>query len=145
MGRPPRARRLSVLLLALALVASRPDAAADPGDDTSLAPSAPPSFLSRHRRSLLIATGAGAAATGVAALVLRRQANEKYEAYQEAADPERIAALYDETTSLDNQAAACFIASEVLFVTALYLGFFVEPARVRLEPVPAGLALTWHF
>ena len=144
MGRPPRARRLSVLLLALALVVP-PDALADSGEDTSLAPSAPPSFLSRHRRSLLIATGAGAAATGVAALVLRRQANEKYEAYQEAADPERIAALYDETTSLDNQAAACFIASEVLFVTALYLGFFVEPARVRLEPVPAGLALTWHF
>jgi hypothetical protein len=145
MGPLPRARRLSVLLLALALAWPRPDAAADPGDDPSPEPSAQSSFLSLHRRALLIATGAGAAGTGIAAIVLRRQANEKYEEYQATADPEEIAALYDETTSLDNQAAACFIAAEALFVAALYLGFFVEPAPVRLEPVPAGLALTWHF
>lgn len=143
MGLEPRARCLLTLLLALALVTPRPDAAADTGEGTPSTPA--PSFLSRHRRSLLIATGAGAAATGIAAIAFRHEANAKYDDYQSSADPEEIAALYDETARLDNRAAACFIASEALFVAALYLGFFVEPAPVRLAPAPAGLALVWHF
>lgn len=143
MGPQPRARCLPTLLLAIALVTPRHDAAADSGQDPLSSPA--PSFLSRHRRSLLIATGAGAAAAGIATIAFRHEANTKYDAYQGAADPEEITALYDETAELDNRAAACFIASEALFVAALYLGFFVEPAPVRLTPVPQGLALAWRF
>ncbi len=145
MGPRSRARNLLILLLALALVTPRQDAAADTGEGASDAPPSAPSFLSRHRRSLLIATGAGAAAAGIAAIAFRQRANTTYDEYRTAADPEEIAALYDETESLDNRAAACFIASEALFVAALYLGFFVEPAPVRLAPAPGGLALAWRF
>jgi hypothetical protein len=159
MGPRPRARFARALLLAALLLQPRPGPAAA-GDASS---PEPPSFLSRHRRILLIATGAGAAATGIAAIASRHAANERYDEYQLAADPERIAALYDETAELDNRAAVLFVASEVLFVSALYLGFFVEPAPAALRadpasgaapasrhrpwitPVPRGVALEWRF
>jgi hypothetical protein len=111
-----------------------------------------PGFLSRHRNMLLIVTAAGAAASGVGAALVRRSANERYEEYEQTADPERIEALYDEATELDNTAATLFIAAEALFVGALYLAFFVDsPAGytpgLTLAPADRGaaMALEWRF
>jgi hypothetical protein len=112
----------------------------------------PPSFFSRHRNTLLIVTAAGAAASGVGAALVRRSANERYEEYEQTADPERIEDLYDEATELDNTAAALFIAAEALFVGALYLAFFVDPPAgytpgITLAPGDEGaaMALEWRF
>src|SRR5688572_19159855 len=164
---PPRFGRaarvpLIVFLVLAQLILSVRSAAADSGDG--------PSFLSRHRRTLLIVTSAGAAAAGVGAALVRRSANERYEEYEETADPDRIEDLYDEASSLDNTAAGLFIAAEALFVGALYLAFFVDspdgqdspdssesrhapdaPAGrtpgLTLAPVAQGaaLALEWRF
>ncbi len=119
-------------------------------------------FVSHHRKTLLITTGAGAAASGLAAMLYRRAANDRFEEYQHTADPDRLRDLYDQSSRLDNRAAACFIAAEGLFVLAIYFGFFVHPARAatnagaastepgRSLPTPIwmperGLGVRWSF
>jgi hypothetical protein len=99
------------------------------------------SFLSRHRKALLIVTGSGAAATGLAAYVYRRAANERFEDYQHTADPVHLAELYDEASDLDNRAAACFLVGEALFVFALYLGFFVDSPPQSFAPQPQAAVI----
>jgi hypothetical protein len=118
------------------------------GDDDAAGDAAKsPSFLSRHRQKLLIASGVGAGAATAAAIYLRRAANDRYDDYRQTADPERLEELYDEAADLDNQAAAAFIAAEAMFVFAVYLGFFVDPPPKKAEwnPVfPAGrLGMGW--
>jgi hypothetical protein len=140
MGLPPLPSLLARVTLILGLLL--PPAAADPSPPSAPEPAPagaasakpPPAateelpFLSRHRHSLLIVAGVGAAASGLGALLLRREANDRYEDYERTADPQRMIERYDDTSRLDNQAAACFIAAEALFIFAIYLGFFVEPA-----------------
>jgi hypothetical protein len=118
------------------------------------------SFLSRHRSSLLWISAGGAAASAVTAILFRREANDRYDEYQHTADPEAIDDLYAESKHLDQVATGFFIGAEALFVAAIYLGFFVEPAAgdhatlssPRLMPVldraPAGdsrLGIAWRF
>jgi hypothetical protein len=157
MGPWPRARLFLALLLAATTATLAPRPAA--GENASSPASS--SFLSRHRRPLLIAAGAGAVAAGIAAMG-SGMSQHRGEKYQTTADPERIALLYDETERHDNRAAILFVTSEVLFVSALVLGFFVEPAPARaaaeadlapghtpppphLTLAPQGLALAWRF
>ena len=132
-------------------------AESDPAEPDDSAGSA--TFLSSHRRSLLWIAAGGAAASAVTAILFRREANDRYDAYQQTADPEAIADLYDEAKHLDEVATGFFIGAEALFVAVIYLGFFVEPAadRAVLAPLPltpvverstAGdprLGLAWHF
>jgi hypothetical protein len=118
------------------------------------------SFLSRHRGSLLAISAGGAAASAVTAILFRREANDRYDAYQQTADPAAIDDLYAESKHLDQVATGFFIGAEALFVAAIYLGFFVEPAQAdaaastspRLQPVvnraPSGdsrLGIAWRF
>ncbi len=164
----PRPRVLVAIFLSTVL-ASGPLAHAAPDADQTPAPR--PSFLSRHRRALLIAAGGGAAACGIGAIVSRSAANSRYDEYQRTADPERIQALYRETEDLDNRAAVLFVTSEALFLATLYLGFFVAPAEEdqgftadssdqaadasrpeaagqplpELVPTRGGLAVQWRF
>jgi len=111
-----------------------PRAAADPpppSEPQARDESGSASFLARHRRSLLIATASGAAAAGLTAMLFRREANARYDEYQETAHPDEIADLYAETARLDEVAAGFFITAEALFVATIYLGFFVDPAEER--------------
>jgi hypothetical protein len=119
-------------------------------------PAAPaPSWLARHRQPLLVAASAGAAGAGLTAALYRRAANDRFEDYQRTADPERLAALYDETTRLDNRAAGFFIAAEAAFIFAMVLGFFVHAPHdaasgnaAALHPslvAGRGVALRWDF
>lgn len=146
MGRPPP---LPLLALRVAIIGSLlVSSVAALGEPTPAATE--PSFLSRNRRTLLIATTAGAAASGVLALLHRRAANDRFEEYKRTADPDRLIQLYDETARLDNRAAAFFVSAEVLFVAAMYLGFFVEPpgesrASIVIDPQGTALSLRWSF
>jgi hypothetical protein len=98
----------------------------------------PGSWLSRHRRTLLWLSGATAVTAGGVAYVSRRRANDRFEEYARAADPERIAALYDEATRLDHRAAALYITAEVAFATALILAFFVPDPDEHAGHAAAG-------
>ncbi len=114
-----------------------------------------PSWLARHRQPLLVAASAGAAGAGLAAALYRRAANDRFADYRRTADPERLAALYDETTRLDNRAAGFFVAAEAAFVFAMVLGFFVHAPRAAASGAAAGphpslaagrgVALRWDF
>lgn len=146
MGRVPLFPLAVRVAITLSLLVSPVAALGEPTAATE------PSFLSRNRRSLLVATAAGAAASGVAALLYRRAANDRFEEYRRTADPDRLTQLYDETARLDNRAAAFFVTAEVLFVAAMYLGFFVEPpapgvarASIVIDPRDTALSLRWSF
>lgn len=128
-----------------------------PGSE-SQASSGSSSFLSRHRGSLLAISAGGAAASAVTAILFRREANDRYDAYQETADPAAIDDLYAESKHLDQVATGFFIGAEALFVAAIYLGFFVEPAQAdaaafpRLQPLvdrassgDSRLGIAWRF
>jgi hypothetical protein len=130
LGRLGKSFLVLALLGQLCAVGINPTAAQPPPPARAEASEAS-GFLSRHRRPLLIAAASGAAAAGVTAIVYRRKANSSYDEYQETADPEEIAALYADTEHLDEIAAGFFITAEVLFVAAIYLGFFVEPAGAQ--------------
>jgi hypothetical protein len=139
MGRRPLLALAVVSALIFQLMGASGAAA---GDETE-----GPSFLSRHRRPLMVASGVGAAATGLAAVFFRRAANDRFETYQRTADPERLAELYDRAAELDNRASASFIAAEACFVFAIYLGFFVDPprkvARVESDVSDGEMGIAW--
>jgi hypothetical protein len=116
------------------------------------------SFVDRHRKPLLWITGLTAAGSAVTAISLRQLANDRFAQYEQAADPERITQLYDETAQLDDLATVFFIVAEVSFLAAMFIGFFVEDASVagtgpgaplwsgaRIEPEALGARLVWRF
>ncbi|HWN82096.1 MAG TPA: hypothetical protein VNM87_08380 [Candidatus Udaeobacter sp.] len=166
----PAVHRLARLAACIPLLASllgfgsAPARGAEPADPDFADPTASAesaSFLSSHRKSLLWISAGGAAASAVTAILFRRAANDRYDEYQQTADPEAITDLYTEAKHLDQVATGFFIGAEALFVATIYLGFFVEPAQsaavslphpASFTPVlnqsPAGatrLGLAWHF
>ena len=110
-----------------------------------------PSFFSRHRRTLLWTAGITATGAATMAILTRRQANDSFAEYERAADPQRIAELYDKTVREDDIAAAYFIVAEVAFASAMVLGFFVDDAEaaqnagIRLGADEGGATLGWTW
>jgi hypothetical protein len=78
---------------------------------------------------LTMATGLGLV---IAAFPLRDHADEAYEQYLTATEPDEIESFYDEATRYDNFATASMLTGEALLVLGIYLRFLREPAPGRL-------------
>jgi hypothetical protein len=89
---------------------------------------------------------AGAGLVG-ASFVWRDRANERYDRYLEATEPNEISRLFDETSRLDRLSSGALIAGEVLVAAGLYLRFVRHPStdRVSLVATPTRCALSLRF
>jgi hypothetical protein len=89
---------------------------------------------------------AGAGLVGTSFL-WRDRANERYDRYLAATEPNEISRLFDETTRLDRLSSGALIAGEVLVAAGLYLRFVRHPStdRVGLVTTPTRSALSLRF
>jgi hypothetical protein len=89
---------------------------------------------------------AGAGLIG-ASFIWRDRANERYDRYLEATEPDEISRLFDETARLDRISSAALITGEVLVAAGLYLRFVRHPStdRVSLIATPTRCALSLRF
>jgi hypothetical protein len=69
--------------------------------------------------------------------VIGNRANDRYDEYLNATDPEEIQRLYDETVTLDRMSTGSLLIGEALVATGLYLRFLRRPSGSNL-----GLAVT---
>jgi len=89
---------------------------------------------------------AGAGLVG-ASFVWRDRANERYDRYLDATEPDEISRLFDETTRLDRLSSGALIAGEMLIAAGLYLRFVRHPSteRVSVIATPTRCALSLRF
>lgn len=91
-----------------------------------------------------LAFGVGLGMIG-ASFVLSDNADQRYEQYQQATDPDEINALYDETLRLDHYATASLLTGEVLIATGIYLRFIRRSPPVQLRLGPRACAVSLRF
>jgi hypothetical protein len=93
---------------------------------------------------LSMATGAALIGTS---FVISDRANDTYDEYLGATDPERIAELYDETVRYDRLSAGTLIAGEVLLAAGVYFRFLHRPGGHSLELtlVPTRCEVSFSF
>ena len=93
-----------------------------------------------------VSIGAGFGLLGASTLLADR-ANDRYDEYQRATDPESVRRLYDETLTLDRFSTGTLLSGQVLIATGLYLRFLRRPAtsRVALDVGPSRCALSLRF
>jgi hypothetical protein len=91
-----------------------------------------------------LAFGAGIGLIG-ASFLLSDEADQRYEDYQQATNPDEINSLYDETLRLDHYANASLLSGEVLVATGIYLRFIRRPAPVQLRLGPRRCAVSFRF
>jgi len=79
--------------------------------------------------------------------VLRDAANDTYDDYLTATDPDEIASLYDRTTTYDRLSSASLVAGELFLVGGLYLRFLRPQKTSRLSVTigPERCALAYSF
>lgn len=63
-------------------------------------------------------------ASGISAIYLKKQADDRYDDYLAATHPADMNRLYDETKQLDNYTAVSYGVFQVSFITSLYLLLF---------------------
>lgn len=86
-----------------------------------------------------------------ASFPLAKHADDLYEDYQIATDPDEIEHLYDETVRYDWYSRSALIGGEVLMGFGLYLRFIRQPrqhqadATLGLRLEPGRCALAWSF
>jgi hypothetical protein len=93
-----------------------------------------------------LAIVAGAAMIG-GSFALANQADDTYDEYLEATDPDEIERLYDRTVLYDRYAQGTLLTGEVLVVTGVYLRFIrrPKPARLGIDLRPDRCALALRF
>jgi hypothetical protein len=79
--------------------------------------------------------------------VVGNRANDRYDEYLVATDPDEIQRLYDETVALDRMSTTSLLVGEALVATGLYLRFLRRPAGsdVVLAVTPRRCALSLRF
>jgi len=79
--------------------------------------------------------------------VFEHQADQAYDAYLVASEPDDIGALYDRTVMYDRLSAAALIGGNVLVATGLFLRFVHRPPpeRLRFALSPSRCAVTCVF
>lgn len=93
---------------------------------------------------LALLSGAGLVA---GSFVLRDRANNTFDEYLTATDPEEITALYDRTVLYDRLSSGSLVAGEMFIVGGLYLRF-VRPKPASRASLRVGLercALVYSF
>lgn len=103
-----------------------------------------PSRTAAHTWSV-VAVGTGAALIG-ASFIFNEKADDAYDDYLTATDPDRIDALYDRSVRYDWLERGALIGGEVLIATGLYL-HFIRPADSKLSLAwePRRCALVYRF
>ena len=93
-----------------------------------------------------LAMAAGVALIG-GSFLLGHEADDTYDEYLAATDPDQIESLYDRTVLYDRYAQASLLGGEALVVTGVYLRFIhrPKPARVGLDLRPDRCALALRF
>lgn len=140
--RPARALAAALLLPAIVHTAAPATAWAAEPFETVVLPS-------RRETSHTLAYGTMLAGAGLigGSFIWRDRANERYDRYLEATEPDEISRLFDETTRLDRISSGALIAGEVLVAVGLYLRFVRHPAteRVSVIATPTRCALSLRF
>ena len=91
------------------------------------------------------AFGAGALLVGGSFLVATR-ADDTYDGYLAAIQPDEIERLYDRTVLYDRMATGMLVSGELLLATGIYLRF-LRPSRTTLSLTlgPSRCALAYRF
>jgi len=90
-----------------------------------------------ERRSYLLAYASLVAGGGLvgASFAFANRAEDTYQEYLNATDPDRISDLYDRTSSYDRLSSGSLLAGEALIATGIYLRFLRPPPRQRVSLV----------
>lgn len=134
---------MAALTIALVLPAARAHAqAAGPFPEVSM-----PKKASRSSAMAYVCIGTGLGLLGGSTLLSDR-ANDRYQDYLRATDPESLRELYDQTLRLDRLSTGSLLTGEVLIATGLYLRFLRRPpavSRVALDVRPSRCAVVLRF
>jgi hypothetical protein len=105
-----------------------------------------PTQVVRSHTWAYLAMGAGAALVG-SSFVFQRLADDAYDDYLVATEPDRIERLYDRSVRYDWMERSALIGGEALIATGLYLRFIRRPAASRLSLAwgPQRCALSYRF
>jgi len=105
-------------------------------------PLPPPLHTSHTWSNLTLIAGAGLIG---ASFALSRRADESYDAYLLATDPDRIGDLYDRTITYDRLSSGSLLAGEAFLAAGVYFRFLTPPhgahASLQLSPRRCGLSL----
>jgi len=105
-------------------------------------PLPPPVHSSHTWSNLTLIAGAGLIG---ASFALSRRADESYDAYLLATDPDRIGDLYDRTITYDRLSSGSLLAGEAFLAAGVYFRFLTPPhgahASLQLTPRRCGLSL----
>ena len=105
-------------------------------------PLPPPVHSSHTWSNLTLIAGAGLIG---ASFALSRRADESYDAYLLATDPDRIGDLYDRTITYDRLSSGSLLAGEAFLAAGVYFRFLTPPhgahASLQLSPRRCGLSL----
>lgn len=105
------------------------------------------STASRESRTLAyVCIGAGLGLLAGSTLIAER-ANDRYDDYRNAVEPDRVRDLYDETVHLDRISTATLLTGEALISAGLYLRFLRRPpgSRVALDLGSGRCAVSLRF
>jgi hypothetical protein len=136
----PRALPAALIAVAVSAACAHAQAAAPfPVLDT-----APPPARSNALANSAIVTGVVLIGSS---FVFEHQADQAYDAYLAASEPNDITTLYDRTVKYDRLSAATLIGGNVLVATGLFLRFVHRPPpeRLRLALGPNRCALSCVF
>ena len=139
---------MAAMLAAIAIWSSAPLVWAD-GPPPTPAPFETVPLPSSQRQGHLLAYSSMLVGAGMigASFVFSDKANQKYDQYLVATDPDEIDRLYDETVRLDKISSGALIGGEVLMALGLYLRFLRHPAesRVQVSVAPTRCTLGVRF
>jgi len=107
-------------------------------------PLPPPVHSSHTWSNLSLIAGAGLIG---ASFALSRRADEIYDDYLLATEPDRIGELYDRTITYDRLSSGSLLAGEALLAVGVYFRFLTPPhgARASLRLSPRRCALSLGF
>lgn len=118
-----------------------PVAAAGPFPDVPLSEDRRPSYRAAYA---CLAVGAGLVG---ASFAFSHRANQEYDRYLAASDPQEILHRFDETERYDRMSSASLLTGEALFAVGVYLRFLRPPpdSRLTLSLDPGRCAVSYRF
>jgi len=140
-------RRLATLIAAalafpgLETAACAPARAAEPFVEVPMPVSEKRSYLLAYTSMIV-----GGGLVG-ASFALAHRAEDTYQEYLSATDPDRISHLYDRTVAYDRLSSGSLLAGEALIATGIYLRFLrpPPPQRMSLKLGAGTCALSMRF
>ena len=134
---------LASLLLAphVALAAGNAPPASSPFETVPLETTKPRSYLGAY-----VCMVGGAALIG-GSFAIQNKADQTYDRYLVATDPDEIESLYQQTVTYDRWGRATLLTGEALIVAGLYLRFLHHPAsrQLQLAVTPQRCAFSVRF